>query len=379
MPNKLFLFSAAFFLNIVLGVLLTVVPLLAIKFGASSMMLGIIGFLASLSYIIFAVISGKISDKIGNKQLLLFVLGAISFLFLFCHSINSVNRIIIFMIILNIFSGMFWPALEVRIAKNSGNDLVRALGFFSVVWCSGLTIGIAVSGVLYEINQYLPFYLSAIAAILAFVSILNVKKDPIENIEKNTNEEKFPVDNSKFLIVSWIGIFFGWTAIGAVRYLFPKLALFLCITPSVIGFILLFPSIIQAIASYILIRVKGWQNRLSFILLIEFLMGVSFLIIFYTSNISLFILAFIIIGIGLGVIYFSSIYYSLTAGHTDNGAKTNIHEAIIGGGSLAGPLFAGALANSFTLRTPYLGLFLLGILTIIVQYIYFKKKSSKRP
>ena len=61
-----------------------------------------------------------------------------------------------------------------------------------------------------------------------------------------------------------------------------------------------------------------------------------------------------LVGLGLGVAYYSSIYYSLNAADRP-GRNTGIHEAIIGSGVLVAPPLGGALATlTGRLTAPYL-------------------------
>ncbi|MEA3485305.1 MAG: hypothetical protein U9R03_01195, partial [Candidatus Aerophobetes bacterium] len=80
---------------------------------------------------------------------------------------------------------------------------------------------------------------------------------------------------------------------------------------------------------------------------------IGLIFIFVGNSLAIFLPAFVLVGVGAGMSYFSSIFYGLN-GHRDMGRKSGIHEAVLGSGMLFGPLIGGIFAQAYTLRTPYL-------------------------
>jgi len=374
LSKNIFLYIAAFTMDAVVGITITVMPLIAIKLGASPLMLGVLGFVPFIFYISFAPFFGRLSDKKGSKLLML--ISSLTILVLLCLSrffTGSIINVIVLMILITWATAMFWPSIQSWVAQNSDKKLVKSLSNYNVIWSLGVSMGILLGGFLFGIRQQYPFYL---AIVLVFITIFFVAKatPPNKIIKEERIEEASGPINQRFLYISWMGNFLGWAIIGAIRYLFPKLAIGLDITPAVLGFMLFFPTLVQALFFYLLGRIKDWQKKFSFIIFTEILMGLGLLIIFFTKNIMLFILAFIFVGAGLGITFFFSLFYSVSS-HSGKGGKSGIHEAVCGAGNLTGPLLAGVLANTFTLRTPYLGFFLLVVIIIVLQSRLLKTKS----
>jgi predicted MFS family arabinose efflux permease len=71
----------------------------------------------------------------------------------------------------------------------------------------------------------------------------------------------------------------------------------------------------------------------------------------------------LLVGIGIGVTYFSSLYYGMVF-RTVRGRNTAIHESTIGAGFLSGAFGGGLVGEHWDLATPYLvclGLILLAV------------------
>ena len=171
--------------------------------------------------------------------------------------------------------------------------------------------------------------------------------------------------------------FMVWFVVGAARFLFPKLAVDIGITPEMLGFMLFTITASQAVTSYILCCSSGWHYRLSFLLTVEAAVAAGFLLLIFSSNNVLFFFAFALAGIGAGVAYFSSLYYSLSDA-SSKGSGSGIHESIVGSGSLLGPLIAGILAQNYTLRAPYLACVILVLGVIVLQAVYFKVTRGRQ-
>ena len=151
-----------FFVDIAFGILLICIPLLAIKIGANSLELGGLGFIITLFYIFFCVLFGKLSDRYKSNHFLwisCLICFFLSFAFLLSHQLY---QLFLFMGILGIASAMFWPSIEVSIAKEGGKLLIKRTSKFNASWCLGSAIGFLAGGPLFQINTRLPFYFSGL-------------------------------------------------------------------------------------------------------------------------------------------------------------------------------------------------------------------------
>ena len=100
-------------------------------------------------------------------------------------------------------------------------------------------------------------------------------------------------------------------------------------------------------------RGRGWTYRRALLYSAQGLIAGASLAITLTRSDTLLLLLAPFVGVGLGFVYASSIYYSLH-GPTDHGKYAGLHEAVLGAGTFLVPLAGGALADlTRDLRMPY--------------------------
>ena len=364
--NKAVLYLVPFFVDVAIGMIFISIPLLAIELGASALTLGELGFISGIFYILFSLPFGKLSDRLGRKYIILS--GSLGyFLSSFVLSISTrLHELFIFMALLGIAGAMFWPSLEAWIAERENKEpLTKRISFFNVSWCAGAAVGPLVGGVLFQLNHRLPLYLASFLSLLMAFLILNEpldeKREDSFALREDLSERNIdPEGNSpsrgkafSYLYAAWIANFTGYFSIGMIRYLFPKLSVQLNIQPFILGILLGVVALSQTLTFYILGRVSFWHYRWLPLFSLQLLGIIGLIFIFLGNSLTIFLLAFILVGVGAGMSYFSSIFYGLS-GHQDRGTKSGIHEAVLGGGALFGPLVGGIFAQAYSLRTPYL-------------------------
>jgi len=366
-----------------IGMVFFVVPLIAIKLGAGPFALGMFGFLFGIFYTFLTPLFGRLCDRTGSKKLVFTAALFSAAACLVLPFLRSVLLLFAFVSFYGVCAAVFWPCIEVWIAKNSKGNILRAVGLFSVSWCAGISVGTLASGMVSAASlAYPPYIGAAFCALVAVFSAIakeekTVSTDPEtpkpRNLETNNKITGKPTNKltNVFLRIAWMSNFMVWFVVGAIRFLFPKLAVDIGITPEMLGFMLFTITASQAVTSYILCCSSGWHYKLSFLLTVEAAVAAGSMIFIFSSNNVLFFLAFALAGIGAGVAYFSSLYYSLSDA-SSKGSGTGIHESIVGSGSLLGPLIAGILAQNYTLRTPYIACAAVVLGVIVLQAVYYR-------
>ncbi len=160
-----------------------------------------------------------------------------------------------------------------------------------------------------------------------------------------------PLPARTFLLMSWIANPCAYVAINTAIPLIPTLAERLGLDTRTAGFfcsIWLFTRTATFIALW---QWNGWHYRFRWLAGSYIAAIVGFLSIFLsaafpsfdrTTALLLSSIAQVVFGIGIGLIYYSSLFYSMDVGDT-KGDHGGIHEAAIGAGILGGPL-VGAIA-----------------------------------
>jgi len=87
---------------------------------------------------------------------------------------------------------------------------------------------------------------------------------------------------------------------------------------------------------------KGWHYRFRWLLSAFILLIAGFMLLLLAPQLWLVVLAQFLFGFGVGLIYYSSLFYSMDVGGETQGEHGGIHEAAIGAGVFAGPAVGAA-------------------------------------
>jgi len=353
----------------------------ASSLGASPFVIGVTASISTFLYVFFTRIFGRLSDKIGRKHVPQIAALCFSLLYFAMPHTKSLMQLLILFPFTGFTLSAYWPPYEAWIGEiEDGRPLEKRVRMFNLAWALGITIGYAISGYTQELNYTIPFYFAGIGSFLAF-TILTFQPKFVKPKEIDTADICDDPDllnhqqrTTKYLHISWIAIFFTWVSLGVLRYIFPKLITELGLTARIYGLLMLGWSGTQVILFYILGATKRWHHKFSILLTFQILGCIGFLIIYLTNVIQLWVIALIFFGMQTGMVYFSSMYYSL-CGHTDRGNKSGWHECILSSGGLIGPFVAGALADYVGIKSPYIFSALIIPVGLIVQLAYLKNKK----
>lgn len=350
----------------------------------SSSFFGLLVAVATACYTLLAIPMGKLSDRIDRRQMLYagcLLLAVVGLLLPYCS--KQIHLLLIFPCI-GISMSLFWPAYEAWLAEREGEGkLLHRVMLFNLFWSTGLTLGPAFSGYLYQdSNPFRPFYLSSLFGIITIgvITICKTKQRP-ENTSENSNTSQtlFPSVKTRnsYLNIARCANFASYFTLGVLRWLAPKLTKEMGIPPSMFGNMMLALGGIQPIAFLFLGTGYStrWHYRLSPLIIVQVLSIVSLVCIGMIQNNYIWICAFIVIGISVAFTYFSSLYYGLDR-HDDMGNKSGWHEAVLGMGSLLGPLLGGYVSDSeYGAQSPYI--LCAGVICIsIVVEILIRSKNQ---
>lgn len=329
----------------------------------SSSFLGLLVAIAIAFYAFLAIPFGKLSDRVERRRMLYagcLLLGTVSIGLPFCH--KKIHLLLIFPWI-GIGLSLFWPAYEAWLAEREGEGkLLQRVMLFNLFWSIGITLGPAVSGYLYQdANPFRLFYLAGAVGLLTFVIILFSKSNsPLQTTKEQSDPIQtlfpLPVVRRLYLNVARCANFASWFTLGVLRSLAPKLTKEMGMLPTTFGNLMLILGGVQTLTFLFLGTgfSTRWHYRLSPLLIVQGLAILSFVVIWRVQHTALWICAFAVIGVAAAFSYFGSLYYGLDR-QIDKGNKSGWHEAILGTGSLLGPLLGGIAADSkLGPQSPYL-------------------------
>ncbi len=349
----------------------------------SSTFLGVLVAIATAFYTFLAIPCGQLSDRIERHRMLYLgclLIAGVSVLLRFCSS--RFHLLLIFPCI-GISMALFWPAYEAWLAEREGEaKLIHRVMLFNLFWSTGITMGPTVSGYLYKDTQ--PFtllYVAAGAGLITCVTIYYCNSRTDKSIlQKESDQTQIlfppPSERKKYLNIARCANFTSWFALGVLRWLNPKLTKDMGISPATFGNLMLALGGMQTITFLFLGTGYStrWHYRIRPLVMIQGLAILCFVGIWWIDNTVFWAIAFVFIGISVAYTYFGSLYYGLHM-HSDKGNKSGWHEAVLGLGSLLGPLFGGIAADSgFGIKSPYLLCAGAILLSIVVEMIINSKK-----
>ena len=350
----------------------------------SSTFLGILMAIVTASYALLAIPLGKLSDRINRSQMLIagcILISIVSIVMPLCY--KKIHLLLIFTL-LGVGIALFWPTYEAWLAEREGEGtLLHRVMLFNLFWSIGITMGPTVSGYLYQDDApFKPFYLACGVGVMTVVLLCNASTAGVKTQPPQSTQTLFPPPDvrRRYLNISRCANFASYFALAVLRWLTPKLTKEMGIPTVVYGNLMLTLGSFQTLTFLFLGTGYStrWHYRLSPLIITQLLAILSFIVLWQVQHMFIWFIAFVIIGISVAFSYFGSLYYGLDQ-HTDKGNKSGWHEAVLGFGSLLGPLICGiAVDSEFGMQSPYLVCAVVLLAAILVEIIIAKKIRTTR-
>jgi MFS family permease len=262
-----------------------------------------------------------------------------------------------------------WPALEALVSEGrSRGELQRNVGIYNLVWGGFGALAYFSGGAIFKAAGFRAMFLVPAAIhLLQWMAVLllergsarrNIlaalpKRDSMTEGAKGTphpgedGHEKLPspARAKAFLRMAWLANPFGYLAINSVIAVMPAVANRLQLTVAQAGIFCSVWLFVRTASFGLLWLWPGWHYRFRWLVAAYAMMTVGFITLLLASNLWLVVVAQVLFGFALGLIYYSSLYYSMDVGET-KGEHGGLHEAMIGAGSFAGPAI-GAVGACF--------------------------------
>jgi len=354
---------ATFLRAIAEGFIAVSVPFQAIKLGAGPVQLGILGTLMSASYSGGCLVFSRFIGRIPRRSSVLSVLVFLSLVGLALGYAPTLPVLYAVVVVAALGAALFWPQVMAWLADQAeSEDLTRQFGSFNLAWCSGFPVGMAAGGYLFEIHLLLPYYGIFVVTLTAAVVLwlftgparngirLEHSKGPDEGGHAASDVSEPAVGAARartFILMSWIAMFATYFVCGNFRYQLPKLTKSVGMGEGTFGALMFLLYGSQVLAFFILMRSERWHFKRRFLWPAQILVALG-----------------------------SSQYYGLRYA-SGRGQRAAIHEALIGAGYLSGAFFGGQLADSYSLRAPYIGSVLVLLLLLVAQVILEQRRHPR--
>ncbi|HZR18622.1 MAG TPA: MFS transporter [Verrucomicrobiae bacterium] len=257
--------------------------------------------------------------------------------------------------VLNVVGMSFtWPTLEALVSEGESRcGLQHMVGIYNVVWAATAALANFCGGAMLEKLGlaslfYVPMavHLSQLGLTVWLESKARVPRvaatTVLPAVEPSPPREADAFPKAKrFLRMAWLANPFAYIAINTLIAVVPGVARRLELSTMAAGFCCSAWCFARLGAFALLWRWTQWHYRFRWLLLAYLGLVGSFAAVVLAPSVAVLILSQLVFGTAVGLIYYSSLFYSMDRSDT-KGEHGGIHEAVIGLGNCAGPAVGAA-------------------------------------
>jgi predicted MFS family arabinose efflux permease len=313
--------------------------------------------LLGLTYTFAAWQAGRFAHRFGYFTALKIGFGLMVAGLAVGSQLGSVFGVILAATVTNIGMCFIWPTLEALVSESeTPAGVPRAVGIYNIVWAVTNALAFFIGGTLvvqfgFKSIFYLPLAIVLVQIALVFWLQNHANEtaraaagEPIAAPPPDPNRPS-PARAKTFLKMAWLANPFAYIAINTLIAVTPGLAAKFHVSPMFAGFVWSLWCFVRLGAFVVLWRWTDWHYRFRWLAASFVVLILSFATILLSPNLTVLIVAQIFFGGAIGLIYYSSLYYSMDGGAAKS-EHGGIHEAAIGLGNCVGPAI-GAAALQF--------------------------------
>jgi predicted MFS family arabinose efflux permease len=245
-----------------------------------------------------------------------------------------------------------WPTLEALVSHGeSRHGVQQMVGVYNVVWAATGALAYFSGGMILELFGmkslfYVPVTILLMQLALTFWLERQAAAAPATEASPTGDDiseiAAHPVPGAgRFLQMAWLANPLAYISINTLVAVMPGVAGTLGLSTMQAGFCCSVWCFARLAAFLVLWFWNGWHYRFRWMLGSYVLMLATFAVILLVPKLWLLVLAQVGLGVALGLIYYSSLFYSMDQSDK-KGEHGGIHEAAIGIGNFAGPAVGAA-------------------------------------
>lgn len=259
---------------------------------------------------------------------------------------EALGQVIVFAL-WTVFVCFVWPALETVVSEEAGSRLSDMVGIYNVTWAASSAVAYFTAGMLLEQLGmqslfWLPLGLHGLQLLLLplVAYVARRERRPVPAAARAPEAVK-PEVLGRFMHMAWIANPLSYVAINTIIPLIPSIAGSLGLSTAAAGIVCSIWMFARLAAFILLWRWTGWHYRFRWLGGAFLLMAGSFALLIHAGNLAALVAAQVVFGLTVGLIYYSSLYYSMNVSE-EKGSHSGLHEAMIGAGLFLGPACGGA-------------------------------------
>jgi len=283
-----------------------------------------------------------------------------------------------------------WPALEAMTSeRETRSGLQQMIGVYNLVWATAAALAYFGGGALvtklgWGAMFWLPFGIHATQLVL--LAWLGGKlhqeqavplPEPVLGDSEPAPVTHSPAETSVFLRLAWLANPLAYIAMNALLPVIPQMADHLGMSTMTAGFICSVWLFSRMVAFLGLWLWNGWHYRFGWLVTAYVSLIVSFALILLVPSVAAIVAGQVLFGLAVGLLYYSSLFYSMDLGDT-KGEHGGLHEAAIGAGIFGGPAI-GVAALQLSPSHPQAGVWAVSaVLTVGLGVMVWIKACSAR-
>jgi len=328
--------------------------------GATPFELGVLGSAATVPYAFSTLLFGRLSDRLGRRRLVLAGVACLIPLFALMPASKTPLQFGLLLAMWSFVMGAYWPPLQAWIGDLRATGLVgRALTWFNVGWSTGVMVGSLVGGLLFTAHPAWPFRFSVTCCALILALVLlsplpsaAVHRDSERPAATPSTTPPTQSQNGRMVYLGWLANAVSFFLSGTVYSLFPELAAELVASGWFWAAIAGTLAGSRVIGFLLMLRLEPWLYRPSTLLATYAGLGVAMATVALTRTLWPFFVAMALLGLCNALSYSWSLLHSVE-NQSRKGATASYHESILRLGDFTGAFAAGASAQVWGLRAPY--------------------------
>ena len=317
------------------------------QFGFTTIQNLLLAAVLGFSYVFAAINGGRFAQRHGYFYSVRVGAGMMAVCFIVGAFLDKWWPTFVVMMFANFAMCYTWPALEAMVSEGEPRHRMQSMvGLYNFTWAAAGAFAYFTGGAMIDHFGIRSMYLvPAVLLIIQFFLALKLEREmraspptPLPDEPTDVIAEKH-ANAPAFLKMAWVANPFAYLGCNTVIALIPTLARDLKLSAMMAGFVCSTWLFVRA-GSFILLRFwPNWHYRFDLLVACYVAMVAAFATILLAPNLWVIVGAQVMFGLAHGLIYYSSLFYSMDVGET-KGEHSGIHEAAIGAGNGAGPAIA---------------------------------------
>jgi len=344
-----------------IGITTPIVPLYASSLGASWTEIGLVGASWSLTFMLLAAASGRISDRFGRRPLLLAsgILSAAAALFYLIS--GSVLQVVVVRIFEGAAWAFFWPTVEAYVTEvvepaRTGRAMGMVSSSYGVAFATASLAGGAIAGG-FGYWQTFATYLTLSSLSIVFAVILLPRNQRGKRLQARESKGKLDyasVKSKATVLAYFLGGSYTF-GLGAVLTLFSVFAKSLGVAIVQIGVLFGFFWMGRIVGSFAGGRYSDKYGRNLAAIIAMVGSSVGLLLTGFSYNVTTLFVAVVILGLSIGTAFPATVaIISDTVPHSVRGLAMGMYETSCAVGFMLAATVGGLLSDLYSPRVPYL-------------------------